>query len=72
MKEVSKEERQFIRERLNKTLRISAKRKENKQKLIGDILDMFKENMYSYESCVLDLCKESLQKRTQKQLKEWL
>jgi len=69
---ISEKEKEFIKAKLNKTLRISAKRKENKKKLIENILDMFSQNMYSYEGCVLDLCKEALQKRTQKQLKEWL
>jgi len=72
MKEITKEEKDFIKSKLEKTLKISQKRKENKQKLINEILHMFSSDMYSYESCVLDLCEESLQKRTQKELKEWL
>lgn len=72
MKEITKEEKDFIKSKIEKTLKISQKRKENKQKLINEILHMFSSDMYSYESCVLDLCEESLQKRTQKELKEWL
>jgi hypothetical protein len=72
MKEITKEEKDFIKSKLEKTLRISKKRKENKQKLINEILHMFSSDMYSYENCVLDLCEESLKTRTQKELKEWL
>ena len=70
--EISEEEKEFIKAKLDKTLRISAKRKENKEKLIEDILDMFQGDICNYEEVMLDLCKEALQKRTQKQLKEWL
>lgn len=70
--EISEEEKKFIKAKLDKTLKISAKRKENKEKLIEDILDMFQGDIYNYEEVMLDLCKESLQTRTQKQLKEWL
>ena len=72
MKEITKEEKDFIKSKLEKTLRISQKRKENKQKLINEILDMFRGDMYSYEGCVLDLCRESLETRTQKELKTFL
>lgn len=72
MKEITKEEKDFIKSKLEKTLKISQKRKENKQKLINEILHMFSSDMYSYERCVLNLCEESLQKRTQKVLKEFL
>ena len=70
--EISEEEKEFIKAKLDKTLKISAKRKENKEKLIEDILDMFQGDIYNYEEVMLELCKESLQTRTQKQLKEWL
>ena len=69
---ISEKEKEFIKAKLDKTLKISAKRKENKEKLIEDILDMFQGDIYNYEEVMLDLCKESLQTRTQKQLKEWL
>jgi len=72
MKEITKEEKDFIKSKIEKTLRISQKRKENKQKLINEILHMFSSNMYDYEDLVLNLCEESLNTRTQKQLKEFL
>ncbi len=72
MKKLNEQEKKFIKAKLDKTLKISAKRKENKEKLIEDILDMFQGDIYNYEEVMLDLCKESLQTRTQKQLKEWL
>lgn len=72
MKEITKEEKDFIKSKLEKNLKISQKRKENKQKLINEILHMFSSDMYSYENTVLNLCEESLKTRTQKKLKEWL
>ena len=72
MKEITKAEKDFIKSKLEKTLKISQKRKEDKQKLINEILDMFRGDMYSYEGCVLDLCRESLETRTQKELKTFL
>lgn len=72
MKEITKEEKDFIKSKLEKTLKMSQKRKENKQKLINEILHMFSSDMYSYENTVLNLCEESLKTRTQKELKEWL
>lgn len=72
MKEITKEEKDFIKSKLEKNLKISQKRKENKQKLINEILHMFSSDMYSYENTVLNLCEESLKTRTQKELKEWL
>ena len=72
MKEITKEEKDFIKSKLEKNLKISQKRKENKQKLINEILHMFSSDMYSYENTVLNLCEESLKPRTQKELKEWL
>ncbi len=72
MKKLNEQEKKFIKAKLDKTLKISAKRKENKEKLIEDILDMFQGDIYNYEEVMLDLCKESLQKLTQKQLKSWL
>jgi hypothetical protein len=72
MTELTKEEKDFIKSKLEKTLQISQKRKENKQKLINEILDMFSNDMYSYESFVLDLCEEALKTRTQKELKNIL
>lgn len=65
-------EKEFIKKKKAKRLQISSKRKENKQKLINEILHMFSSDMYSYENSVLSLCEESLNLRTQKQLKEWL
>lgn len=70
--EISEKEKEFIKSKLEKTLRIHAKRKENKEKLIENILDMFQGSICNYEEVMLDLCKEALQTRTQKQLKEWL
>ena len=72
MKEITKEEKDFIKSKLEKNLKISQKRKENKQKLINEILHMFSSDMYNYENTVLNLCEESLKTRTQKELKEWL
>ena len=72
MKKITKEEKDFIKSKLEKNLKISQKRKENKQKLINEILHMFSSDMYSYENTVLNLCEESLKTRTQKELKEWL
>lgn len=72
MKETTKEEKDFIKSKIEKTLKISQKRKENKQKLINEILHMFSSDMYNYENAVLNLCEESLKTRTQKELKEWL
>lgn len=72
MKEITKEEKDFIKSKLEKNLKISQKRKENKQKLINEILHMFSSDMYNYENAVLNLCEESLKTRTQKELKEWL
>lgn len=50
----------------------SEKQKENKQKLINEILHMFSSNMYDYENFILNLCEEALKTRTQKALKEIL
>ena len=50
MKEITKEEKDFIKSKLEKTLKISQKRKENKQKLINDILDMFSGDICNYEN----------------------
>ena len=72
MKEITKEEKDFIKSKLEKTLKISQKRKENKQKLINEILDMLSGDIYNYEELMLELCEESLKTRTQKELKEWL
>ena len=72
MMEITKEEKDFIKSKIEKTLKISQKRKANKQKLINEILHMFRRDMYYYENCVLDLCEESLNNKTQKELKEWL
>lgn len=72
MKEITKEEKDFIKSKIEKTLKISQKRKENKQRLINDILDMFSGDIYNYEELMLDLCKESLETRTQKDLKTFL
>lgn len=51
---------------------IAAKRIENKQKLVKEVLSMIYENMHEYKNLCLDLMEESLQRRSQKQLKEWL
>lgn len=72
MKETTKEEKDFIKSKIEKTLKISQKRKENKQKLINEILDMLSGDIYNYEELMLKLCEESLKTRTQKELKEWL
>lgn len=72
MKEITKEEKDFIKSKLEKTLKISQKRKENKQKLINEILDMLSGDIYNYEELMLELCEESLKTRTQKELKYWL
>lgn len=72
MKEITKEEKDFIKSKIEKTLKISQKRKENKQKLINEILHMFSSDMYSYEDFILDLCEETLKTRTQKELKTFL
>jgi hypothetical protein len=72
MKETTKEEKDFIKSKIEKTLKISQKRKENKQKLINEILDMLSGDIYNYEELMLELCEESLKTRTQKELKEWL
>jgi len=37
MKKLNEQEKKFIKAKLDKTLKISAKRKENKEKLIEDI-----------------------------------
>jgi len=72
MKETTKEEKDFIKSKIEKTLKISQKRKANKQKLINEILHMFSSDMYSYEDFILDLCEETLKTRTQKELKTFL
>ena len=72
MKEITKEEKDLIKFKTEKTLKISQKRKENKQKLINQILHMFSTDMYSYEDFILDLCEEALKTRTQKELKTFL
>lgn len=69
---MSQNEKDFIKSKLEKRLQISTKRKENKEKLIEDILDMFQGDICNYEEAMLDLCRESLKTRTQKELKEWL
>ena len=46
MKEITKEEKDFIKSKLKKTLKISQKRKENKQKLINEILDMLSGELF--------------------------
>lgn len=72
MKEITKEEKDFIKSKLEKTLKISQKRKENKQKLINEILDMFSGDICNYENLMLELCEEALKTRTQKELKTFL
>lgn len=61
-----------IKYELAKTLYLSAKRKENKQKLINDIISNFKDNIFEHEEVIFDLVEEALKTRTQKDLKEWL
>jgi len=51
---------------------IAAKRYENKQKLINQILHMMSTDMYDYEDLCLSLAEEALQTKTQKELKEYL
>jgi hypothetical protein len=51
---------------------IAAKRAENKQKLINQILFMISTDMYNYEGLCLNLAEEALQTKTQKELKEYL
>jgi len=72
MKEISKEEKDFIKSKIEKTLKISQKRKENKQNLINEILDMLSGDIYNYENLMLELCEEALKTRTQKELKTFL
>lgn len=72
MKELSEQEKVFIKAKLEKTLKLSAKRKENKQKLINEILDMFSGDICNYEDLMLELCEEALKTRTQKELKTFL
>jgi hypothetical protein len=72
MKEITKEEKDLIKFKTEKTLKISQKRKENKQKLINDILDMFSGDICNYENLMLELCEEALKTRTQKELKTFL
>ena len=51
---------------------IALKRAENKEKLVDEIINMIQDNMYEYEKFCLDLVREALLKRTQKELKEFL
>ena len=52
--------------------KLAAKRLENKEKLINEIINMIRNNMYEYEDFCMDLVEEALKKRTQKELKEIL
>lgn len=49
---------------------LSWKRIENKNILIEDIIDNLWDNIYSSEEYIKDLCREALNRRTQKELKE--
>ena len=51
---------------------IAQKRAENKKKLIDEIISMIENDICGYENFCLDLAREALQKRTQKELKEFL
>jgi len=43
--------------------------KQNKKELIDDFIWELKQDMYNYEGYIFDLVRETLEKRTQKQLK---
>lgn len=46
--------------------------RQNKQELINDFIDELKGDLYNYEDYIFDLVRETLQKRTQKELKYFL
>jgi len=45
------------------------KAKENKNKLIQQLIREFRDDVYNWENYIMDLCEEALSKRTQKELK---
>lgn len=49
-----------------------SKQKENKNKLVSDVVFMVMENSYEYHDFIKDLVYEALSKRTQKELKQIL
>ena len=54
----------------NKKSNKGNKAKENKQRLVNEIIDNLWENLYESEEYIKDLVEESLMRRTQKDLKE--
>ena len=51
---------------------IAIKRAENKYRLVYECMNMIKNDIFGYEDFLFDLARESLYKRTQKELKEIL
>ena len=51
---------------------LSLKRKENKEKLVEEVVGMIMDDMENYEDHIRDLITEVLHKRTQKELKTYL
>lgn len=61
-----------LKERDEYYLKITEKRRANKEKLVNNCVDMLWDNQYEYSDFIKDLLKEALNKRTQKELKEIL
>jgi len=51
---------------------LAHKRKENKQKLLDEVVEMIDEDHYNYRRVIKDCLYESFSKCTQKELKTWL
>lgn len=51
---------------------LSKTRRENKERLITAIITDMRNNIYEYEDFIFDLVEETLNKRTQKELKQIL
>lgn len=60
----------YIRVKKQKAKERALKTRENKEKLINDILNDIKSDFPSYKDFVCELLKEFLMKKTQKEIKE--
>ncbi len=61
-----------LKERDEYYLKITEKRRANKERLVNECINMLWDNQYEYSQFIKDLLWEALNKRTQKELKEIL
>jgi hypothetical protein len=61
-----------IKEKKDYFKKVAEKRKANKSKLIENVISDIFDDVWSYKDYAKDLCRESLNKRNQKELKQIL